>query len=185
MLETGLGGEDTAYASEVAARHRRPTVSTPRIEILTATGAVATELQLDDGSATVVSRQQRRYIDDTPWSLQITFYPMALVEQGAVRLIQAEDMPSGTVRYLEETLGIKQAGCHDKITVRAPTANETTFFKLPDDGRVAVFEIFQTGFDEQGQPIRLTVSVYPTDRNQFAVDIGRVPDLAVVPAFGW
>jgi GntR family transcriptional regulator len=47
-----------------------------------------------------------------------------------------------------------------------------------------VFEIFQTGFDEQGRPIRLTVSVYPTDRNQFAVDIGRVPDLVVVPAFG-
>jgi GntR family transcriptional regulator len=182
-LETGLGGEDTAYASEVAARHRRPTVSTPRIEIQQATGVVASELQLDDGS-TVVSRQQKRYIDDTPWSLQITFYPMTLVEQGAVRLIQAEDMPAGTVRYLEEVLGIKQVGCHDKITVRAPDANETSFFKLPDDGRVAVFEIFQTGFDEQGRPIRLTVSVYPTDRNQFAVDIGRVPDLAVVPPFG-
>ncbi|HEV2243527.1 MAG TPA: GntR family transcriptional regulator [Streptosporangiaceae bacterium] len=182
-LETGLGGEDTAYASEVAARQRRPTVTAPRIEILRASELIASELRLDAGS-TIVSRGQRRYIDDTPWSLQITFYPMRLVEQGAVRLIQAQDMPAGTVRYLEEVLGIRQVGCRDKITVRAPDANETAFFKLPDDGRVAVFEIFQTGFDEQGTPIRLTVSVYPADRNQFAVDIGRVPDLAPVPAFG-
>jgi len=182
-LETGLGGEDTAYVSEVAARQRRPTVSAPRIEILRASEVIASELRLDAGS-TIVSRGQQRYIDDTPWSLQITFYPMRLVEQGAVRLIQAQDMPAGTVRYLEEVLGIRQVGCRDKITVRAPDANETTFFKLPDDGRVAVFEIFQTGFDEQGTPIRLTVSVYPADRNQFAVDIGRVPDLGPVPAFG-
>jgi DNA-binding GntR family transcriptional regulator len=72
----------------------------------------------------------------------------------------------------------------DKITVRAPDADETAFFRLPDDGRVAVFEILRTGFDEQGTPIRLTVSVYPADRNQFAVHIGRVPDLAPIPTFG-
>ncbi len=43
---------------------------------------------------------------------------------------------------------------------------------------MAVFEILETGFDEQGQPVRLTVSIYPTDRNQFAVDVGDVPDEA-------
>ncbi len=182
-LETGLGGEGAAYASEVAARSRRPTVTEPRVEILQATGVIASELQLGDGSA-VVSRHQRRLIDGTPYSLQTTFYPMRLVELGAVQLIRAQDMPRGTARYLQETLGIKQVGCRDKITVRAPDADETAFFRLPDDGRVAVFEIFQTGFDEKGKPVRLTVSVYPADRNQFAVHIGRVPDLAPVPAFG-
>jgi GntR family transcriptional regulator len=182
-LETGLGGEGAAYASEVAARSRRPTVSVPRVEIQQATGVIASELQLEDG-ATMVSRHQERLIDGTPYSLQTTFYPMRLVEQGAVQLIQAQDMPRGTVRYLQETLGIKQVGCHDMITVRAPDAGETAFFRLPNDGRVAVFEIFQTGFDEQGTPIRLTISVYPADRNKFVVDIGRVPDLVPVPAFG-
>ena len=44
---------------------------------------------------------------------------------------------------------------------------------------MAVFEILETGFDGQGQPVRLTVSIYPTDRNQFAVDVGEVPDEAV------
>jgi hypothetical protein len=46
---------------------------------------------------------------------------------------------------------------------------------LPDDGRVAVFEVLRTAFDEKGRPFRLTVSVYPADRNQFAVNVGAVP----------
>ncbi|HEX4657895.1 MAG TPA: GntR family transcriptional regulator [Streptosporangiaceae bacterium] len=179
-LETGLGGEGAAYASEVTARSRRPTVTVPRVEIQQAAGVIARELRLDDGS-TVVSRHQQRLIDGTAYSLQTTFYPMRLVEQGAPLLIQAQDMPAGTVRYLEETLGIKQVGCRDTITVRAPDATEAAFFKLADDGRIAVFEIFQTGFDERGRPMRLTVSVYPTDRNQFAINVGQVPDEVTEP----
>jgi GntR family transcriptional regulator len=179
-LETGFGGESAAYASEVAARRRTPTVTVPRVEIQQVDGVIASELGLDRGSA-VVSRHQQRYIDDTPWSLQTSFYPMKFVEQGATHLIQAQNIVAGVVRYLEEGLGIKQAGWRDKITVRPPDPNEATFFKLPEDGRVSVFEVLETGFDEQGQPIRLTVSIYPTDRNQFAVFVGEVP-AEVVPS---
>ncbi len=177
-LESGFGGESTAYASGVKARNRKPETTTPRVEIQQATGVIASELQLADGSA-IVSRHQRRLIDGTAFSLQTSFYPMSLVQQGALRLIQAEDIKTGAVRYLEESLSIKQVGWRDKITVRPPDANEAAFFKLPEDGRVAVFEILETGFDGQGQPVRLTVSIYPTDRNQFAVDVGEVPDEAV------
>jgi GntR family transcriptional regulator len=38
-----------------------------------------------------------------------------------------------------------------------------------------VIETRRTAFDERGTPVRLTVSVYPADRNQFAVNVGRVP----------
>jgi hypothetical protein len=31
-------------------------------------------------------------------------------------------------------------------------------------------------FDDLVQPFRLTISVYPADRNQFAVSVGQVPD---------
>jgi GntR family transcriptional regulator len=65
--------------------------------------------------------------------------------------------------------------------VRAADATETAFFKLPDDGRVAIFEVRRTAFDGQGKPFRLTVSVYPADRNQFAVLVGELPDQAVKP----
>ena len=173
--ETGLGGEGTAYAAEVSAQGRKATDSVPRIEIQQASGVIADELRLTNGS-TVVSRHQRRLIDGTPYSLQTTFYPMHLVEQGAVQLIQAEDMRSGAVPYLEEALGIKQVGWRDRITVRAPDATEAAFFRLPEDGRIAVFETLRTGYDETGQPLRLTITTYPADRNQFVMNVGRTPD---------
>jgi GntR family transcriptional regulator len=78
-----------------------------------ATAVVASELQLAQGAA-VVSRHQKRYIDDIPWSLQTFFYPMAFVERGATALIQAAD-------------------------------------------------------------IRLTITAYPVDRNQFVMNVGSVP----------
>jgi GntR family transcriptional regulator len=177
-FDSGFGDEGTTvYAKEVAARLRKPEVSVPRIEIQRASGVVASELSLPDGT-NVVSRHQQRLIDDIPWSLQTSFYPMRFVELGATNLLQAQDMPTGTVRYLQEALGIKQVGWRDKITVRAPDMVESAFFKLPDDGRVAVFEIRRTAFDQAGRPIRLTVTTYPADRNQFVVEIGDVPRVA-------
>src|SRR5258708_11926606 len=48
-LETGLGGEGAAYASEGTARSRRPTVTVPRGEIQQAAGVIARELRLAGG----------------------------------------------------------------------------------------------------------------------------------------
>jgi GntR family transcriptional regulator len=109
--------------------------------------------------------------------MQTSFYPMGFVLQGADRLIQAEDIEDGTVKYLADTLGLKQVGYRDWITVRAPDSNEARFFNLHPDGRVAVFEIFRIAFDQTGTPMRLTVTILPTDRNQFIVNVGQLPDL--------
>jgi GntR family transcriptional regulator len=174
--ETGLGGgEGVSYASQVTAEGRKPDTTTPRVEIQRATEVVANALRLDEGT-TVVSRHQQRFIDGTPWTLQTTFYPIRFVEAGAVRLIQAEDIGEGVVGYLGTQLGIKQVGYKDKVLVRSPDANETMFFKLPDDGRVAVMELLRTGFDENGEPLRFTATVFPADRNQLVWNIGDVPD---------
>jgi len=177
------GGEGQIYLMEVSALRRRPTVTEPEVGIHQAGNPVPAtdELQLPDGSM-VVSRHQRRFIDDIPWSLQTSFYPMSLAQR-ATRLIQAGDIPEGTVEYLRQELGIKQVGYHDTITVRAPDNSESAFFKLPDDGRISIIETRRTAFDEHGTPVRLTVSVYPADRNQFAVNVGEVPaDVADPPS---
>jgi GntR family transcriptional regulator len=174
---TGRDDEGPVYIDEVTAKRRSPTSTEPRVEIQQASGVIQGELHLPDGS-TVVSRHQQRSIDGTPWSLQTSFYPMSLVERGALKLIQAPNIEEGSVAYLGTKLGLRQVGYRDKITVRAADGNETFFFKLPDDGRVAVFEVLRTAFDEHGQPFRLTVSVYPADRNQFAVEVGQVPEEA-------
>jgi GntR family transcriptional regulator len=173
--ETGRGGgEEGVYIAEVEASHRTSEITVPRVEIHKADVSVARSLRIQPGDS-VVSRHQQRFIDHTPWSLQTSFYPMSLVRQGATDLIQAADIPGGTVAYLAEQCGIEQAGYRDTIAVRAPDDNEARFFKLPADGRVSVFEIYRVGFDKDGNRFRLTVTVYPSDRNRLRVDVGDVP----------
>jgi GntR family transcriptional regulator len=168
------GEEGGVYLEEVAAGGRQATVTDPRVEVQRARRVVADALRIEPGSQ-VVSRHQRRFIDGIPWSLQTTFYPMSLVERGATRLLQAADIEEGAIAYLGDALGIKQTGYRDSIAVRAPDPTETSFFRLPADGRVQVFVIFRTGFDETGNRIRLTTFVYPADRNRFLVNVGEVP----------
>lgn len=173
--ETGLGGgEGEAYMNEVRLQGRKPHASKPRVEILQASGVAAEELEIPDGTS-VVSRHQERFIDGLPFSLQTSYYPMSLVDAGAVRLLEATPIEPGTSRYLAAALGIEQSRYRDRITVRARNSAEADFFTLPASGRVSVFETLRTAFDAEATPFRLTVSVYAADRNEFAVFTGRVP----------
>jgi GntR family transcriptional regulator len=168
------GGDETVYIAEVKASNRKSEISEPRVEIQKAYRVVATNLQIKEGDH-VVSRHQQRFIDGFPWSLQTSFYPMSLVQQGATRLLEATDIVPGTVAYLAKVCGIKQAGYRDTIAVRTPDENEARFFKIPTDGSVPVFEVFRVGFDEKRRPLRLTITVYPSDRNRLTINVGQVP----------
>lgn len=167
-----LGTTETArYYIDVLRQQRMPRSTVPRVEILPAAGIMAGELQVPEGSQ-VLSRNQLRFVDDRPYSLQTSFYSMELVtSRGARRLIEAIDIPEGTIQYLRAEFGIAQVGYRDIITVRTPSGLEADFFKLPEDGRVAVFENFRTSYDQDGKPIRLTTTVYPADRNQFVINV--------------
>jgi DNA-binding GntR family transcriptional regulator len=179
---TGFGGgEYDVYQGQTKIKERD--AERTRVEIQHADAATIDELQLDEG-ATVVSRHQSHSHGTTPapWSLQTSFYPMWLVTEGAGRLIEATNIAEGTVAYLAKALSIKQAGWRDTVAVRAPDEIETAFFKLPGDGRVSVIETRRTAFDEHGRPVRLTVSVYPADRHQFAINVGQVPAKVAQPA---
>ncbi len=115
--ESGLGGgEGRAALAEVQARERTPEVSEPRVEVQKAHGYVA-RLQLEEG-ANVISRRQERRIDGRIWSLQTSFYPFSFAGRGATRLLEASEIPEGTVKYLEETLHLKQVGYRDLIAIR-------------------------------------------------------------------
>jgi len=159
----GAGGERLFFSTD------------PQVEIQKAPADVAGLLEIAEGSQ-VISRHQKRSIDGTPYSMQTSFYPMGFVLKGADRLIQADDIAIGTMKYLEQTLGLKQVGYRDWITVRTADSTEAAFFSLPPDGQVSVFEIFRTAYDQTGTPMRLTVTVYPTDRNQFIVNVDDVPE---------
>ena len=171
--ETPRGAEGATYLSDVKSKHRKADASVPKVEIQIPPADVARRLRLAPRTQ-VVSRHQMRYIDDIPWSLQTSFYPVDFVTRGATRLISAEDIVEGTVHYIAEVLNIKQVGYRDWITARSPDPNEQDFFGLAHDA--AVFELFRTAFDQTGTPLRVTVTVLPTDRNQFIVNVGKVPD---------
>lgn len=147
---------------------KEPVKSSLKVGTEKATAIVADHLQLLEGAA-VVSRRETRAIDETPWTLQTSYYPGEFVEKGATKLISPDDIGQGTVQYLEATLGRRESGYTDLITVRAPDPDEAKIFELPQDGRVDVFEIFRTAFDQNDKPMRLTVTVCPTDRNHFSV----------------
>jgi GntR family transcriptional regulator len=169
----GGGGEGTTYLSEVNKRNRRAHLTTPRVELRVPPADITLRLRVPPGTQTVI-RHEQRYIDDIPWSLQTSFYPMDFVTKGAVQLLIAEHISGGAVHYLAETIGVKQIGYREWITARVPDLNEQSFFELAHDA--TVFEIFRTGFDQTGTPLRVTVTVFPADRNQFIVNIGAVPD---------
>ena len=86
--------------------------------------------------------------------------------------ITAEGIAGGTVAYLADALNLRQTGYRDWITVRTPDSAEQSFFHISPDTRV--FEIFRTAFDQNQKPMRVTVTVFPTDRNQFIVNVGEV-----------
>lgn len=173
--DSGLGGgEGAAYLSDVSKAHRRPETSVPRVEVQGARTAIANRLRLAEGTQ-VVSRNQERFIDGTAWSLQTSFYPFSYVtDHGATRLLLAEEITEGTVKYLEQVASLKQVGYRDWITARNPDDLEQLFFSIRHD--TTVFEIFRTAFDQYGTPMRVTVTVFPADRNQFIVNVGTVPD---------
>ena len=175
--ETGWGGDEGAvYLSEVSKQNRKPTSSPLQVEIQEASDGMAATLEIPKG-AEVISRHERRLIDGTPWSMQTSYYPMEFADRGAERLRSARNISEGTVKYLADTLHIRQVGYRDRITVRSPDATEADFFKLPPDGRVPMYEINRTAYDGNGQPMRVTVTVYPADRNQFILNVGVVPEL--------
>lgn len=137
-----------------------------------ATDSIAGGLGLAPGSD-VIRRRDTRTIGDVTWSLEASYYPSSFVEAGASELISPRDIDGGTVTYLAKKLGRREVRYRDVIGVRAPNAEEAKLFYLPEDGRISVFEIFRTGYDEHGEPMRLTVTVCPVDCNYFVVEVDR------------
>jgi len=162
--------------TETIVSHEGRTVSTsePRVEIQRADAWHAAMLGIEPGEAVVV-RHQRRYIDGQPFMLQTSFYPMAFVHAGAMALVQLDDIPGGAMAYLSETLGVEKAGTAGRISARPPHPSESEFFRLPDVGAVAMLVHRRTTYDGDGKPIRVAVTIYPADRNEFEMIDGHVP----------
>lgn len=155
--------------------HRDVTVSQVKVEVQEGTKVIARYLQSDPG-AELISRHQEIFLDDRPWALQTSFYPLDFATSGASRLLSPRDIPEGAVAYLGETLGYSEVGFHDKIKVRVPDENEKRFFGLGESAADVVFETVRTAYSPDGKAFRLTVTVWPADRTRLHYNDGKVPE---------
>lgn len=171
---SGIGEEGSTYPDLVLKQDRQNArAGDPKVEVLECPPQIAQRLGIEEGEY-VVSRHQERYIEDTLWSLQTSYYPMKWVELGARRLLIPKDIPEGTVEYLSSTTKkLRQNSYRDLLWARQPNDKEKQLFSLTINHRV--IEVYRTSFAEDGIPIRVTVTVYPADRNQIVYDIGNVP----------
>ena len=178
--KTGFGGgENAAYLSDVRDSHRESSNSVPRVEVVTVSPEVAVLLDISPDSQ-VVGRSQDRNIDGIPWSRQTTFYPMDFITKGATDLLMAKDLELGAVRYLADEIGVRQSGYRDWITGRLATEEEQQFFGIGHNA--AVFVHSRVAFDQDNKPMRLTVTIFPVDRNQLVFNVGpNVPPLTDNP----
>jgi GntR family transcriptional regulator len=148
-------------------------LATPRIEIQEASGDIAEALHVDEG-AEVVIRHQEHFIDDELWSMQTSYYPMALwseVLRSCPRLRTSQKAPATT--SMRRSASRRWARV-DTMTVRAPTRGGAERFSLPQDGRVSVLETCQICVAADMKPMRVTITIYPSDRNTFSMETGHL-----------
>ena len=201
--ETGRAGGDAsgAYQEYVDSLERRkeaafdvepetphllpvPRKSPPSVELMPAPDYVAERLLVAPGDH-VVRRRQEFWVDQMPWAIQSTFYPLDLVERGAKELLRAADL-EGELTYIAESTGLERCGYRVRILVRKPSADEAKFFELPLDGSVHVVSLIRTAYEDQPgrgpYPFRANFTVFPGDRHQFVINSGKFPDEPVDPA---
>jgi GntR family transcriptional regulator len=101
---------------------------------------------------------------------------MDFITKGAANLLMAKDIEGGAVQYLAVQIGVKQTGYRDWITGRLATEEEQVLFGIGHNA--AVFVDSRVAFDQNNAPMRLTVTIFPVDRNQLIVNVGpNVPDV--------
>jgi GntR family transcriptional regulator len=168
-----IGEEGSTYPALVLQRDRQNAgAGAPEVQVLDCPPQIATRLGIEEGDL-VVRRHQQRYIDDTIWSLQTSYYPMEWVERGAKLLLVPKDILTGAEEYLANTISLRQSSYRDLLWARQPNDEEKQLFNLTTNHMV--IEVYRTSFAEDGTPIRVTVTVYPADRNQIVYDFGGVP----------
>jgi GntR family transcriptional regulator len=161
----GDGGEESrTYPEQVKEQNREGSAGPLAVVSSTCPPEVAPLLGITPQTEVII-RSQERFIDGDLWSVQTSYYPRKWYEDGADRLLTATDIPEGTLRYLGSVLDLKQVRYEDWITARPAREDEPTRFGLPHNA--AMFLIYRTGFTSDGTSIRVTVTLYPADRNQF------------------
>jgi GntR family transcriptional regulator len=169
------GGEGKAFMAEAKRQDHEAHSSEPEAEVIDAEDLHIKALGIppDQPEPEVVRRFQKRFIGGKPNSLQYSYFRLELAFK-ATALLKSVDIGEGTVAYLREH-GHVQSGYEDEFDARPPTDEELKFFGLSKDS-LAVIEHKRTAYDQNGEPFRLTVTIYKPGTNKIRFIAGEVPD---------
>jgi GntR family transcriptional regulator len=162
--------EDSTAIKEAQARGRQPKATPPNVSRQAAPPEMADRLRVPLGTEMVVRRQEW-FLDDLPWKMQTVWCPTARSDQGARRLLVAEDIAEGVGSYLYTALNLSPAGDTFYFLPRKPASDEIRLFGFPAENDAPyVIELIRTASaadDSGSQPLYIAVGVYPGDRNRF------------------
>lgn len=154
--EHGVSTTDTWF-SVVKASGRTPSQDF-RFRIEPARVDVASRLEVPAGELVVV-RDCMRYVNDVPWSEQVTFYSYEIAKECG--LDTPQDIPEGTVRRMASH-GVLEDTLKHEISSRPANEEERRQFELAPGVSVLIYRRVATAGD---RIVRYTREILPADRN--------------------
>lgn len=145
-----------AFDVEVRALGREPRVAV-QIERVAPPATVAEILGVSADEPSTVARIRNMGADDVPLQIATSYIPLDIAEGTAIE--QEDTGPGGIISRFAE-LGHKQIRISERITVRPPTAEETTFLGMTEDQRV--YEITHIGWTAEGRAVEVAIHIMPT-----------------------
>lgn len=162
--------EDGTAIARAKERGRVPKAMPPTVNKEDAPADMADRLSVPVGTEMIVRRQEW-FLDGLPWKHQAVWCPKARSDEGAHRLLVAEDITEGVGRYLYKALSLRPAGATFYFLPRKPSADEVRFFGFPDESNApCVIELIRTASvagHGGPEPLYAAVGVYAGDRNRF------------------
>jgi GntR family transcriptional regulator len=151
------------YVTQVKGQGRSPSQSL-EVSVLKSTAPVAARLNLNEADD-ILRRRELQSVDGRPWSLLDSYYPMDVAQRCG--LIAADNLPGGVIRRLAEH-GYDEISYYDEVTGRMPSPEEIALLEI--EAGVPVLIHSRTASTSE-QPVRLSESVFPADRNRVVYDL--------------
>lgn len=134
------------------------------LSLIQAPALVADLMQIKPGT-TVVARRRVRFIDDNPCQTADSFYPKDIAD-GTPIMDAGDASPAGD---LLAAAGHHQSRFTDVIKVRMASPDERARLLLPPV--TAVAEHCRVGYDQNGRPVQVTITIVPGDRQLITYEI--------------
>lgn len=151
------------FLTEQETDGRRPR-QTIEVAVVHPPAEVAQRLGVDDDELVVV-RRRVRYLEDEPFLTNDSYFRHSMVE--GTEIMSPTDIARGANKVLAEK-GHVQEHARDEIVVRMPTGEEQQRLDLTPG--VPVAHQITTGYDREGNALRVAITVLPGDRHVIVLE---------------